>query len=221
MWLVSCSLPPSAHTRTHPHTPTHTAHRKSHPVTHAASTPHSRQSCQAAQGRWNAARQLIAVQGEPPAGHTSCHRVAPWHPTPLHPGSHPRRNSAHRIASITSKRGPTSWVGQPPRCTSTGHTSDCAQNHSKQSPHTPRTLHSAELRNPTMCPQEHTASAPHSRQSCQSVQRRRYTAGELVAGQVQRPAGHKNSDRVMPRHTTLPLSASRPPHISATVISPI
>jgi hypothetical protein len=72
------------HTTRHtaPRTP-HTAHRKTHPVTHAASAPHSLQSCQAAQRRRDAAGQLVVVQIQLPAGHTNSHRVTPWHPTPL------------------------------------------------------------------------------------------------------------------------------------------
>jgi hypothetical protein len=79
----------------------HTAHRKSHPVTHAASAPHSRQSCQAAQRRRDAAGELVVAQVQLPAGHTNSHRVTPWHPTPT-PASRPQRISAHRIASIKS-----------------------------------------------------------------------------------------------------------------------
>jgi hypothetical protein len=91
-----------------PHTPrhtalrtSHTAHRKSHPVTHAASAPHSHQSCQAAQRRRDAAGELVVVQVQLPAGHTNSHRVTPWHPTPTPtPASRPQRISAHRIAPI-------------------------------------------------------------------------------------------------------------------------
>jgi hypothetical protein len=81
------------HTPRHtaPRTP-HTAHRKSHPVTHAASAPHSLQSCQAAQRRRDAAGELVVAQPQPPAGHTNSHRVTPWHPTPPPPpASRPRR----------------------------------------------------------------------------------------------------------------------------------
>jgi hypothetical protein len=83
----------------------HTAHRKSHPVTHAASTPHSLQSCQAAQRRRDAAGELVAEQVQRPAGHTNSHRVTPWHPTLPTPASRPQRiasqrSAAHCIASI-------------------------------------------------------------------------------------------------------------------------
>jgi hypothetical protein len=89
---------------TAPTTP-HAAHRKSHPVTHAASAPHSPQRRQAAQRRRDAAGELVVVQGQPPAGHTNSHRVTPWHPTPPPtPASRPRRISAHRIASIKSSQ---------------------------------------------------------------------------------------------------------------------
>jgi hypothetical protein len=92
----------------------HAAHRKSHPVTHAASAPHSRQSCQAAQRRRDAAGELVAVQEQLPAGHTNNHRVTPWQPTlPLTPASNAAQRSAsqritaqritaHHIASITT-----------------------------------------------------------------------------------------------------------------------
>jgi hypothetical protein len=93
------------HTARHtaPTTP-HTAHRKSHPVTRAASAPHSPKSCQVAQRRRDAAGELVAAQAQPPAGHTSSHRVTPWHPTPPPtPASRPQHHSAaHRIASIKS-----------------------------------------------------------------------------------------------------------------------
>jgi hypothetical protein len=78
---------------TAPRTP-HTAHRESHKVTHAAPTPHSPKSCQAAQRRRDAAGELVVVQVQPPAGHTISHRVTPWHPTP------PPTPAAHRIASV-------------------------------------------------------------------------------------------------------------------------
>jgi hypothetical protein len=110
-----CALP--EHHCTHnatctPHTARHTApttpyaaNRKSHPVTHAASAPHSRQSCQAAQRRRDAAGEMVATQPQCPAGHTNSHRVTPWHPTPPPtPASRPQRISAHRIASIKSSQ---------------------------------------------------------------------------------------------------------------------
>jgi hypothetical protein len=85
---------------TAPTTP-HTTHRKSHPVTHAASAPHSLQSCQAAQRRRDAAGELVSAPVQPPAGHTNSHRVTPWHPTPPPtPASRPQRIAAPRIASI-------------------------------------------------------------------------------------------------------------------------
>jgi hypothetical protein len=85
---------------TEPTTP-HTTHRKSHPITHAASAPHSRQSCQAAQRRRDAAGELVTVQHQTPAGRTNSHRVTPWQPTPPpKPTSRPRCISGHRIASI-------------------------------------------------------------------------------------------------------------------------
>ena len=88
---------------TAPTTP-HAAHRKSHPVTHAASAPHSRQSCQAAQRRRDAAGECVVVQVQVPAGHTNSHRVTRWHPTPPPtPASRPQHHSAaQRIASIKS-----------------------------------------------------------------------------------------------------------------------
>ena len=95
-----------------PHTARHTApttphatHTKSHPVTHAASAPHSLQSCQAAQRRRDAAGELVVVHVKRPAGHTISHRVTPWHSTPRPaPASLPQRISAHRIASIKSSQ---------------------------------------------------------------------------------------------------------------------
>jgi hypothetical protein len=89
---------------TAPTTP-HAAHRKSHPVTHAASAPHSHQSCQAAQRRRDAAGELVAEQAQRPAGHTNSHRVTPWHPTPYPtPASHPQRTAAHRTTSTKSSQ---------------------------------------------------------------------------------------------------------------------
>jgi hypothetical protein len=77
----------------------HTAHKTSHPVTHAASAPHSLQSCQAAQRRRDATGELVAAQGQVSAGHTNSHRVTPWHPTPPPtPASHPQRIASQRIA---------------------------------------------------------------------------------------------------------------------------
>ncbi len=87
-----------------------------------------------------------------------------------------------------------------------------------RTPHTarhtaPTTPHTADRKSH---PVTHTASAPHSRQSCQAAQRRRDAVGELVATQVQMPAGHTNSHRVTPWHPTPPPTpASRPQHISA------
>jgi hypothetical protein len=99
---------------TAPTTP-HTAHwhRKSHPVTHAASAQHSQQSCQAVQRRWDAAGELVVAQDQHPAGHTNSHRVTPWHPTPHPtPASRPQRISAHRLASIKSSQ----MASQSPHC---------------------------------------------------------------------------------------------------------
>jgi hypothetical protein len=82
---------------TAPRTP-HTAHRKSHPVTPAASTPHSPQSCQAAQRRRDATGELVDVHPQQPAGYKqpSRHTMAPdAAPTQA---SRPQRISAHRIA---------------------------------------------------------------------------------------------------------------------------
>jgi hypothetical protein len=82
------------------HTQSHT--RRS---PHAASAPHSLQSCQAAQRRRDAARELVVVQVHEPAGHSISHRITPWHPTPPpNPASRPQRISAHSIASIKSRR---------------------------------------------------------------------------------------------------------------------
>jgi hypothetical protein len=77
----------------------HAAHRKSHPVSHAASAPHSRQSCHAAQRRRDTAEELVVMQEQLPARHTNSHHVTPWHPTPPPiPASRPQRVAAHRIA---------------------------------------------------------------------------------------------------------------------------
>jgi hypothetical protein len=67
------------------HTPPSPAHptphpQKKHTQSHAASTPHFSdlpQSCQAAQRRRDAARELVVVQVQVPAGHTSRHTMAP------------------------------------------------------------------------------------------------------------------------------------------------
>ncbi len=78
----------------------HTAHRISHSVTHAASAPHSRQSCQATQCRRDAAGELVVAQPQVPAGHMNSHRVTPLQPTP--PPRRPQpaaRNAFYRIAS--------------------------------------------------------------------------------------------------------------------------
>jgi hypothetical protein len=89
---TSRTAPTTAHRNYHcthtaactPHTARHTAptashiaHRKTHPVTHAASAPHSPQSCQAAQRRRDAAGELVAVQPQHAAGHANSHRVTP------------------------------------------------------------------------------------------------------------------------------------------------
>jgi hypothetical protein len=94
----------TSHTERHTAPTTrHAAHK--HPVTHAASAPHSRQRRQASQRRRDAAGELVAVQVQPPAGHTNSHRVTPWHPTPPPtPASRPQRIAAHHIASIESSR---------------------------------------------------------------------------------------------------------------------
>jgi hypothetical protein len=95
---ASWRVPPNTARHTAPTTPD-TAHRKSHPVTHAASAPHSPQSYQAAQRRRDAAGELVQAQVQHPAGHTISHRVTPWHPTPPPtPASRPQRIAAQRIA---------------------------------------------------------------------------------------------------------------------------
>jgi hypothetical protein len=89
---------------TAPRTP-HAAHRKSHPVTHAASTPHLQQSSQAAHRPRDAVGELVAVQLQVPAGHTNSHRVTPCHPTPPPtPASRPQRIATLRIPSIKSSQ---------------------------------------------------------------------------------------------------------------------
>jgi hypothetical protein len=98
---------------TAPTTP-HATHRKSHPVTHAASAPHSRQSCQIAQRRRDAAGECVVAQVQPPAGHTNSHRVTPWHPTP------PQTPAAHRIASIeleSSQKKASQYTARCRSCT--------------------------------------------------------------------------------------------------------
>jgi hypothetical protein len=58
--------------------------------------------------------------------------------------------------------------------------------------------------------------APHSPKQLKAAQRRRDAAGELIAVQVQLPAGHTNSHRVTPWHPTPPPTpASRPQRIAA------
>jgi hypothetical protein len=65
-------------------------------------------------------------------------------------------------------------------------------------------------------PVTHASSAPHSPKIRQAAQRRRDAARELVAPQLQLPAGHTNSHRVTPWHPTLtPNAARRPQRISA------
>jgi hypothetical protein len=71
------------------------ARRKTHPVIHAAAAPHSRQSCQAAQRRRDAAGELAPVQVQRPAGYTNSHHVTPWHPMLL-------LSSLHSIDQIKS-----------------------------------------------------------------------------------------------------------------------
>jgi hypothetical protein len=95
----------------HPTPPT--AHRKSHPVTHTASAPHSRQSSQAAQRRRDAAGELVAAQPQLPAGHTISHRVTPWHPTPPPTPARPpatHRSASHSINHIKSNEKPVSTL---------------------------------------------------------------------------------------------------------------
>jgi hypothetical protein len=101
---ITTARTPQTTRYTAPPTP-HAAHGKSHPVTHAASAPHSLQSCLAAQRRRDAAGELVAVQVQPPAGHTSSHRVTPCHPalSPT-PASRPQRIAAQRIPSIKSSQ---------------------------------------------------------------------------------------------------------------------
>jgi hypothetical protein len=75
-----------------------------------------------------------------------------------------------------------------------------------RTPHTarytaPTTPHAAHRKSH---PVTHAASATHSPQSCQVAQRRRDAVGELVAVQLQVPAGHTISHRVTPWHPTPP-----------------
>jgi hypothetical protein len=104
--ITACTPPRARHTHSTAHSSNNTTHptETSHPVTHAASAPHSPQSCQAAQRRRDAAGQLVAVQVQLPAEHTNSHRVTPWHPTTPTPASHPRRIAAQRIAAIKSSQ---------------------------------------------------------------------------------------------------------------------
>jgi hypothetical protein len=102
--ITACTPPHARHTARHTAATTpHTAHRKSHQVTLAASAPHSRQSCQAAQCQRDAAGESVAVQDPAPAGHTNSRRVTPWHPTPPPTAtSRPQRIAAHCVNQIKS-----------------------------------------------------------------------------------------------------------------------
>jgi hypothetical protein len=75
------------HCATAHRTSTHRAHGINTPSDrHAGPAPHSLKSGQVSQRRRDAARKLVAVQIQDPAGHIlemNGHRVTPWHPTLL------------------------------------------------------------------------------------------------------------------------------------------
>jgi hypothetical protein len=72
-----------------------------------------------------------------------------------------------------------------------------------RAPHLARHWHAHRKHATEKHPDTHAATAPHSRQSCEAVQCRRDTAGKRVVVQVQGTAGHTDSDRVTPWHSTM------------------
>jgi hypothetical protein len=87
----------------------HTAHRKSHPVTHAASAPHSHKSCQAAQRRWDATGELVVVQPQLPAGHRDTATIVQVTARPQRCHARANKRSAHKnndTATANSERMP-------------------------------------------------------------------------------------------------------------------
>jgi hypothetical protein len=103
--ITACTPPRARHTARHtaPTTP-HAAHGKSHPVTHAAFATHSRQSCQAAQRRRDAAGELVVVQPQHPAGHTNSHRHTMAPDAAADPSQPPATHlsSSHSINQVKS-----------------------------------------------------------------------------------------------------------------------
>jgi hypothetical protein len=138
------------------------------------------------------------------------------HPKQRTPTSHaPHIAHSHTAHKHTSPAHTPARRPAQPRPLRTAQTSLHAHRRT-HAPHTarhtaPRSPHTAHTAHRKSHPVTHAASAPHSLQSSQVAQCRRDAAGELVAVQVQRPAGHTNSHRITPwQPTPRPTPASRP-----------